>query len=58
MLRDKELSVNEPFNETAFGVGLFIPGKHFLIFEFRSVSALYHRVASQQLYVHPLVTYV
>ncbi len=42
----------------AFGADLVIPGKHFLILEFRSASALSHRVASQQLYMHPLATYV
>jgi lysosomal alpha-mannosidase len=56
-LDDDGLGVGEPLNETAFGTGLVVRGKHFLILESPSSSALYHRVGSEQLYMHPLATY-
>jgi lysosomal alpha-mannosidase len=56
-LYDDALGVSEPLNEKAFDQGLVVRGKHYLIVESPSSSALYHRVASQQLYMHPLATY-
>jgi lysosomal alpha-mannosidase len=57
ILYDDALGVGEPLNETAFGTGLVVRGKHFLILESPSASALSHRVGSQQLYMYPLATY-
>lgn len=57
VLHDDALGVGEPLNETAFGQGLVVRGRHFLILERPESSALLHRVASQQLYMHPLSTY-
>jgi lysosomal alpha-mannosidase len=56
-LHDDSLGVGEPLNETAYGEGLVVRGKHYLIVESPSSSALSHRVVSQQLYMHPLATY-
>ncbi|CAF1135817.1 unnamed protein product [Adineta steineri] len=56
-LYDDALGVGEPINETAYDQGLVVRGKHFLIIESPSSSALYHRVASQRLYMRPLATY-
>jgi hypothetical protein len=46
---DDGLGVDEPLNETAYGEGLVIRGRHILIVEAPASSALYHRVGSQQL---------
>jgi lysosomal alpha-mannosidase len=51
------LGVDEPLNETAYGTGLVVRGKHFLIIESPPSSALYHRVHSQRIYMQPLATY-
>jgi lysosomal alpha-mannosidase len=56
-LNDDALGVGEPLNETAYGEGLVVRGKHFLIIESPASSAVYHRVGSQRLYMHPLATY-
>ncbi|UJR22329.1 hypothetical protein I4U23_025391 [Adineta vaga] len=56
-LYDDALGVDEPLNETAFGQGLVVRGKHFLIVDTPLSSALYHRVDSQRLYMRPLATY-
>ena len=56
-LCDDALGVGEPLNETAFDTGLVVRGKHFLILDDPSTSALSHRVASQYLFMHPLATY-
>jgi lysosomal alpha-mannosidase len=57
ILYDDNLGVGEALNESAFGQGLVVRGKHFLSIEPPKSSALYHRVHSQQLYMHPLATY-
>jgi lysosomal alpha-mannosidase len=57
ILYDDKLGVGEALNESAFGQGLVVCGKHFLSIEPPKSSALYHRVHSQQLYMHPLATY-
>ncbi|CAF1622827.1 unnamed protein product [Rotaria magnacalcarata] len=56
-LYDDALGVSEPLNETAFDAGLVVRGKHLLIIESSTSSALYHRVASQRFYMNPLATY-
>jgi len=56
-LYDDALGVGEPLNETAFGTGLVVRGKQFLILDLPTSSALVHRVASQQLFMYPLATY-
>jgi lysosomal alpha-mannosidase len=57
LLYDDARGVKEPLNETAFGEGLVVRGKHILILQPPPLSALYHRVGSQRLYMHPLVTF-
>jgi lysosomal alpha-mannosidase len=57
LLNDDALGVGEPLNESAFGEGLVVRGKHFLVAQQPALSALYHRVAAQQLYMHPLATF-
>jgi lysosomal alpha-mannosidase len=57
ILHDDGLGVGEPLNEIAFGIGLVVRGKQFLILDSPTSSALFHRVASQQLFMHPLATY-
>ena len=56
-LYDDALGVGEPLNETAFGEGLVVRGKHLLILEAPETSAAKHRVMAQNLYMPPLVTY-
>ena len=50
-------SWEEPLNETAYGKGLVIRGKHFLIIDSPNNSALCHRTNAQQLYMQPLSTF-
>jgi len=57
LLYDDRFGVGEPLNETAFGEGLVVRGKHILIVQPPTLSALYHRVGSQQFYMHPLATF-
>ncbi len=54
LLYDDRLGVGEALNESAYGQGLVVRGKHFLIAEPPASSAVYHRVGSQRLYMHPL----
>ncbi|CAF2951488.1 unnamed protein product [Rotaria sp. Silwood2] len=56
-LYDDSQGVGEPMNETAYGQGLVICGKHFLIVEPPESSALYHRPIAQYLYMSPISTY-
>ena len=53
LLHDDRLGANEALNETAYGVGLVVRGRHVLILEPPSSSALHHRVAAQRLFMHP-----
>jgi lysosomal alpha-mannosidase len=53
---DDRLGAHEALNETAFGEGLVVRGRHFLLVEPPATSAVFHRVGSQQLYMHPLIT--
>ncbi|CAF1300509.1 unnamed protein product [Adineta steineri] len=57
MLYDDALGVGEPLNETAFGQGLVVRGKHFINVETPAASAFYHRVGSQRLYMSAVPTY-
>ncbi|CAF4406893.1 unnamed protein product, partial [Rotaria magnacalcarata] len=57
IIYDDSEGVNEPLNETAFGKGLVVRGKHFLILELPANSALIHRVGAQELFMHPIATY-
>lgn len=57
LLYDDARGVKEPLNETAFGQGLVVRGRHILLVETPATSAFYHRIASQRLYMHPLVTF-
>ncbi|CAF1668432.1 unnamed protein product [Rotaria magnacalcarata] len=56
-LNDDSLGVGEPLNETAYGQGLVVRGRHILILETPEASAGYHRVAAQRLYMHPLTSF-
>ena len=56
LLYDDSRGVREPLNETAFGEGLVVRGKHFLIVEPPASSALFHRVGSQRLFMQPIAT--
>jgi len=56
-LHDDGLGVGDPLNETAFGTGLVVRGKHFVILEPPANSALIHRVGAQQLFMQPIATY-
>jgi lysosomal alpha-mannosidase len=44
-------------NETAFGQGLVVRGKHLLIIDSPKKSALVHRINSQQFYMQPVSTF-
>ncbi len=57
ILHDDGLGVGEALNETAFGQGLVVHGKHFLILEPPANSPLIHRVGAQQLFMEPIATY-
>jgi lysosomal alpha-mannosidase len=57
LLYDDALGVGEALNESAFGEGLVVRGKHYLIVEPPASSALYHRVGSQRLFMHRLATF-
>jgi lysosomal alpha-mannosidase len=57
LLHDDSRGVREPLNETAFGEGLVVRGRHILIVEPPASSALYHRVGSQRLFMHSLATF-
>ena len=57
LLHDDRRGVGEPLNETAYGDGLVVRGRHILILESPDTSALYHRTASQRFFMHPLSTY-
>ncbi len=54
LVYDDALGVREFLNESEFGIGLVVRGKHILSFEQPSSSALYHRVTSQNLYMQSI----
>jgi lysosomal alpha-mannosidase len=57
ILHSDNLGMGEPLNEMAFGQGLVVRGKHFLVLEIPTNSARIHRVSAQQLYMQPTATY-
>jgi lysosomal alpha-mannosidase len=57
ILHDDSLGVGEALNETAYGKGLVVTGKHTLFVDRPSDSARLHRTIAQQLFMHPLATY-
>jgi lysosomal alpha-mannosidase len=57
LLYDDDLGVGEALNESAFGEGLVVRGKHSLIVDGPATSALVHRVSAQNIYMHPLAVY-
>ena len=57
LLYDDGFGVGEALNESAFGQGLVVRGRHVLVVEQPTSSARLHRVLAQQLYMHPLATY-
>ena len=57
LVYDDNLGVREFLNETAFGEGLVVRGKHLLSVERPDSSALYHRVGSQNFYMQPIETF-
>ncbi|CAF1013919.1 unnamed protein product [Didymodactylos carnosus] len=56
-LYDDALGVGEPLNETAYGTGLVVRGRHWLIVENPDSSALFHRIGAQQIYMAPIATF-
>ncbi len=50
-------SLAEPLNETAYGKGLVVRGKHILILETPNNSAIVHRTNAQQFYMQPIPTF-
>jgi lysosomal alpha-mannosidase len=56
-LLDDSLGVGEPINETAYGTGLVIRGRHILLLQPPESSALYHRSIAQHLFMSPISTY-
>ncbi|CAF3174305.1 unnamed protein product [Rotaria sp. Silwood2] len=57
ILHDDSQGVAESLNETAYGQGLVVRGRHSLILEPPTTSALIHRVTAQRIYMHTLSTY-
>ena len=54
---DPSSGMREPLNETAYGVGLVVRGKHLLILETPNNSASIHRTVAQQFYMQPIPTF-
>ena len=50
-------SWEQPLNETAYGQGLVVRGKHLLIIDSPSMSARLHRINAQQLFMQPMMTF-
>ena len=50
-------SLNEPLNETAYGQGLVVRGRHLIIIDTPKDSASIHRPNAQQLYMQPISTF-
>jgi lysosomal alpha-mannosidase len=57
LLTSDSTSLAEPLNETAFGKGLVVRGKHLLIIDSPNNSALLHRTNAQQLFMQPISTF-
>ncbi|CAF3690205.1 unnamed protein product [Rotaria sp. Silwood1] len=54
---DPSSAMTEPLNETAFGKGLVVHGKHLVIIDTPNNSAVIHRTNAQQFYMHPISTF-
>ncbi|CAF1071518.1 unnamed protein product [Rotaria sordida] len=54
---DPSSAMTEPLNETAFGKGLVVRGKHLVIIDTPNNSALIHRTNAQQFYMQPISTF-
>ncbi|CAF4067741.1 unnamed protein product [Rotaria sordida] len=54
---DPSSAMMEPLNETAFGKGLVVRGKHLVIIDTPNNSALIHRANAQQFYMQPISTF-
>ena len=50
-------SLAEPLNETAYGHGLVVRGKHLLILDTPDNSAFFHRTNAQQFFMQPIPTF-
>ena len=57
LLYDDGFGVIKALNESAYGQGLVIRGRHLLVVQSPASSALAHRVTAQQFYMNPLATY-
>lgn len=57
LVYSESTSLGEPLNETAYGKGLVVRGKHVLIIETPNNSAIMHRINAQQLYMSPISTF-
>ncbi|CAF2976334.1 unnamed protein product [Rotaria socialis] len=57
LLYDDDLGVSEALNESAFGEGLVVRGRHSLVVDASATSARIHRVSAQNMYMHPLAVY-
>lgn len=54
---DDTVGVGEPLNEIAYGQGLVLRGKHYLVVEPPECSARHHRRVAQEIFMSPLTTY-
>jgi lysosomal alpha-mannosidase len=54
---DPSSGMKEALNETAYGKGLVVHGKHLIIIETPNQSAIVHRTNAQQLYMQPVSTF-
>ena len=50
-------SWEQPLNETAYGQGLVVRGKHLSTIDSPSMSARLHRINAQQLFMQPMMTF-
>ena len=57
ILHDDSMGVGEALNETAFGQGLVVIGRHLLLLNRLSTAARAHRIKAQQFFMFPLATY-
>ena len=58
LLVDDHWGVGEALNETAFGEGLVVRGKHYLLFDFDKDDAFRrYRMLANELYAQPLITF-
>ena len=54
---DPSSGMKEPLNETVYGKGLVVRGKHLLIIDTPDDSAFAHRTNAQQLFMQPIPTF-